>query len=107
LALNGGDDMGALPVAEVDDGLFDGHGLSHTPGPWEGQTVLEPTAGSKNEAGGGVSRFSGDFARCPMGRATGNCAACIRYRLTAQLTVATVNRHEREAKKIRPYLLEH
>lgn len=28
LALDGGDDMGALSVAEVDDGLIGGHGLS-------------------------------------------------------------------------------
>ena len=32
LALDGGDDMGALPVAEVDDGLGDGQGVGQAIG---------------------------------------------------------------------------
>jgi hypothetical protein len=53
--------MGALPVAEVDEGLFDGHGLSHTPGPWEGQSVSEHPAGSESETGGDSHRDGGVF----------------------------------------------
>ena len=82
-AIKGG--AGGLPVAEVDDGIIDRHGLSRTLGPWEGQAVSEHPATSENETG------SGDAHRAPRDDHPGSVSA----RVTAGADFAALTRRAR------------